>query len=128
MKKIITLSILFFSCLPTFAQKQTEKEIKGLLCHKWKLDYVMAGDQRLPKPPGIENTFLDIKTNGTLIAGELNNQKKGKWRYDHKTKTLTTETDKKILKHELKKITKTGLILKSSIEGIVLDIVMKKAD
>ena len=128
MKKISILSILFFICLATFAQKQSEKEVKSLLCHKWKLDYAKAGDERFNLPPGFGNTFLDIKSNGTVIAGDPNKQKKGNWRYDHKTKTLITETGDKSLKHEIIKITKTSLILKSTIETIQLDIVMKRVD
>ena len=128
MKKIVSISISLFICLASLAQKQSEKEVKSLLCHKWKIDYAKAGDERFPLPPGLGSTFLDIKSNGTVIAGDPNKQKQGKWRYDHKTKTLTTETGSNSLKHEIIKITKTSLVLKSTIETIQLDIVMKRVD
>jgi hypothetical protein len=122
------LPILLFISASAFAQKQTEKEIKTLLCHKWKASEVKAGDQILPIPSGADINFLNIKTDGTFTAGDPNKQKKGKWRYDHKTKTLTTEAEDKVVKHEIIKITKTELRLKTTIEGIVLDINMKRTD
>ena len=128
MTKISLLIILFFIGPSSFAQKQTEKEVKSLLCHKWKMDYAKAGDQRLPLPSDFGNALFDIKSNGTLIAGDSNKQKKGKWRYDHKTKTLITETGDNSFKHEVIKITKTELILKSTIEAIQIDVVMKRMD
>ena len=128
MKRLSIFPILLFISLAPFAQKQSEKEVKNLLCHKWKLDHAKAGDERFNLPPGFGNTFLDIKSNGTVISGDPNKQKKGKWRYDHKTKTLITETEGNSLKHQLIKITKTLLILKSTIETIQLEMVMKRID
>lgn len=128
MKKILVVFILLISGLATFSQKQTEKEVRSLLCHKWKLDHVAAGDQRLPTPPGIDNTFLELKSNGTVIAGDPGKQKKGKWSYNHKTKSLTTETGDKNIKHAIIRITKTQLVLQTVIEGIILNTVMKRND
>jgi len=126
MKKISLFLILGFICLATFAQKQPEKEVKGLLCHKWKIDYAKAGDERLPLPSNFENTFLDIKSNGIVIAGDPNKQKTGKWRYDHKTKTLITETNGNTLKQEIIKITATELVLKFDFDGIPINLIMKR--
>jgi hypothetical protein len=128
MMKFPLLAILLFISGSAFAQTQTEKEIKSLLTNKWKATQVKAGDQILPIQAALETAFLDIKPNGTLIAGESTKQKNGKWRYDHKTKTLTTEMEKNTLKHEVVRISKTELVLRSVIEGIILNLSMKRVN
>ena len=123
----ITALIIFnFS----YSQVQTEKEIRNLLCHKWKPDSIETREQKIPVPLGIEETFLDMKTDGILITGDLTTQQKGKWYYDHKTKTLTIEKESDdVLKYELVKITENELTLKFTIQDeMSMTIVMKRVD
>jgi len=124
---LITTLFIFNS---SYSQVQTEKEIKDLLCHKWKADSIETSGQRIPVPPGIEETFLDLKTDGALISGDLVTLQKGKWHYDHKRTTLTIEKESDdVLKYELIKITENELTLKFTIqEEMSITIVMKRVD
>jgi len=126
MAKISLLAILLFTGAASMAQKQSEKEVKILLCHKWKIDYAKVGDERFPLPPDFRNTFLDIKSNGTVVAGNIDKQKKGKWRYDHKAKSfiVTAETDP--WKFELIKVSQTELVMKMTEEGITMTMFLKR--
>ena len=126
MKEILIFSISLFVCLASFAQKQSEKEVKGLLCHKWKIDYAKAGDERFPLPANLGNTYLDIKSNGTVVAGDPNKQKRGKWTYDHKRKTFTSTTEKEPVIFELVKISRIELVMKQTIEGIPITMYLKR--
>ena len=123
---ISTLFIFNFS----YSQVQTEKEIKDLLCHKWKPDSIETSGQKIPVPDGLEETFLDLKTDGTLISGDLITEEKGKWHYDHKTKTLTIEKgNDDVLKYRLIKVKENELTLKFAIqEEMSMNIVLKRVD
>jgi len=126
MIRISLFIVLFFISAFSFAQKQSEKEVKSLLCGKWKIDYAKVGDERFPLLPDFRNTFLDIKTNGTVIAGDPSKQKKGKWRYDHKTKTFTATTEKEPWIFELVKISRIELVMKKTMEGIPMVMYLKR--
>src|SRR6185436_10210685 len=101
MTKFPLLAILLFIGASAFAQTQTEKEIKDLLCHKWKLTHMESGGQKIPVPTEFGDSFLDFKADGTVIEIDASEEQKAKWTYDHKTKTITTEDKEGTEKYEI---------------------------
>ena len=127
MIKFPLLTILLFVFGSAFAQTQTEKEVKDLICGKWQLTHMEMGGQKVPVPPEFAETYLEMKADGTLIEIDPSKEQKGKWSYDHKTKTLITNDEDGEKKHELIKISDTELIIKSDLDGMMVNLIMKKA-
>ena len=124
--KFPLLAILLFVFGSAFSQTQTEKEVKDLLMHKWKLTHFEMNGQKSPVPAEIGDSFLDIKADGVLIEIDPSKETKAKWSYDHKTKTFTTDDEDGVKKHELIKISDTELILKSDLEGMLINLILKR--
>ena len=66
MKKFPLLTIVLFLFTASFAQTQTEKEVKDLLAHKWKLTHMEQGGQKMEVPAEFGDSFLDFKADGTI--------------------------------------------------------------
>ena len=128
MNKFFLFGILLFVFASSSAQTQTEKEIRGLLCHKWTVTHFEIQGQKTPMPAEFSDNFLDIKPDGTIIEKDPTEEIKGKWSYDHKTMTFTTDDKDGIIKHEIIKISETELIFKSELEGTLVNLIMKRVD
>ena len=128
MTKIPLLTILLFIGASAFAQTQTEKEIKDLLCHKWKLAFVEMGDQKIPPPAEAGDSFLDFKADGSVLEIDKTGEEKAKWTYDHKTKTITTVDKDGTVKYEIIRISETELIVKATEEGMTFNLIMKRVN
>src|SRR6185503_2538073 len=120
MTKFPLLAILLFIGASAFAQTQTEKEIKELLPYKWKVTHMEQGGQKMEIPAGFGDTFLDIKSDGTIVMIDPEKEEKGKWTYDHKTKILTTTTGDDTQKLEIVKVSDAELVIKVSEEDITM--------
>ena len=128
MTKFPLLVILLFIGASSFAQTQTEKEIKDLLVHKWKLTHVEQGGQKVPLPAELGDSFLDFKADGTILMIDSDATEKGKWSYDHKTKTVTTESDGEVQKFEVMKISVTELYIKGTFEETKMGMYLKRVN
>ena len=128
MKKFPLLAIVLFLITASFAQTQTEKEVKDLLAHKWKLTHMEEGGQKIAIPTEFGDSFLDFNADGTITEIDSKGQEKGKWTYDHKTKTITSEVKKEVVKYEVIKITETELVIKATLEDMVMNLHMKRVN
>jgi len=126
MTKFPLLAILLFIGASTFAQTQTEKEIKDLLAHKWKLTHIEQAGQKMPVPPEMGDSFLDFKADGTILMIDSEKEEKGKWSYDHKTKTVTTKSEEEVQKFEVIKISETELLIKATMEEMTIGMYLKR--
>jgi hypothetical protein len=126
MTKFPLLAILLFVGASAFAQTQTEKEIKELLVHKWKLTEIEQDGLKVPVPAGVGDSFLDFKSDGTVLMIDSQETEKSKWSYDHKTKTVTTKSDEDEQKFEIIKISATELIIKGTMEEMTMTMYLKK--
>jgi Lipocalin-like domain len=124
--KFPLLAILLFVFGSAFSQTQTEKQVKDLLVHKWKLTHMEEGGQKIAVPAEFGDSFLDFNADGTITEIDSKSQEKGKWSYDHKTKTITSEVKKEVVKYEVIKITDTELVIKATIEDMVMNLYMKR--
>ena len=123
MTKLALLTILFFVGASVFGQTQSEKEIKGLLAHKWKFTHVEQGGQKIPAPAEAEDWFIDIKADGTFNMLDAEGLKKGKWSYEHNTKAFTFSNQVDPLdpwKFELVKVSETELVIKAKEDGVIM--------
>ena len=99
-----------------------------MLCHKWKLITMQAGEeQKNALPPG-GNLYMLFKNDGTFIDISDGKEQPGKWIYDHKTMTLKTGDMKATEPHTIVKITTTDLIIKSDSEGSTVTMTLKRVD
>ena len=131
MTKFLLLTILLFTGISSFAQTQTEKEVLELLSHKWKVTDVELNGEKQPAHSEFGDVFLELKADGSFIANDPGKkEQKGKWSYDHKGKTLIIigEEKQKKKKHELIKISDSDLIIKMGEDGIILTLILKRAD
>ena len=127
MTKFPLLAILLFIGAFVFGQTQTEKEVKDLLAHKWKLTHVEIGGQKIEVPAGVGDSFLDFKADGTILKIDSEEEQKGKWTYDHKTKIIITEDEDGVEKYEIVKITATEFSFKVTDEGQTMTMTLKRA-
>ena len=88
MKKIPLLAFVLFLFTASFAQTQTEKEVKDLLAHKWKLTHMEQYGKKSEIPDAFEESFLDFKADGAILMIDPEKEEKGKWTYDQKKKPL----------------------------------------
>ena len=129
MKKLPLLVILLFVGAFAFGQTQSEKEVKDLLTHKWKVTHMEMNGQKTPIPEELGEIFLEMKADGTFIGTEPGGkEEKGKWSYDHKTKTITTVDEEGEKKHELIKVSDTELTIKSDLDGMLISLIMKRVN
>ena len=128
MTRFPVLAILLFIGASAFAQTQTEKEIKDLLAHKWKLTHIEQGGQKIPVPAEIGDSFLDFKADGTVLMIDSDKEEKGKWSYDHKTKTITTKSEEEEQKFEVIKISATELYFKMTVEEMTMGMYLKRVN
>ena len=127
MTKFPLLVILLFISASAFAQTQTEKEIKDLLVHKWKLTHMERDGKKAEIPAEFGESFLDFKADGTILMIDSEQTEKGKWKYDHNIKTITTESEEEVQKFEIIKISATELVVKGSFEEMTMTMYLKKA-
>ena len=127
MTKFPLLAILLFIGVSAFSQTQTEKEIKDLLVTKWKLTHMEQGGQKMELPAEFGESFLDFKADGTVFMIDSEKSEKGKWTYDHKTKTVSTESEDEKQKFEIIKISPTELVIKGTFEETTMTMYLKKA-
>ena len=128
MTKFTLLAILLFIGSSVFAQTQTEKEVKDLLAHKWKLTHVEIGGQKIEVPVGAGDSFLDFKADGTLLKIDSEDEQKGKWTYDHKTKTITSKDEDGEENYEIVKISDIEFSFKVTDEGQTMIMTLKRAN
>ncbi len=126
MTKFPLFIILLFIGASALAQTQTEKEVKDLLVYKWKLTHMEQGGQKIAVPAEFGESFLDFKADGTILMIDSEKQEKGKWTYDHKTKTVTTESEGEVQKFEIVKLTETELVMKGTVEEMTLGMYLKR--
>ena len=120
MTKFPLLAILLFIGASAFAQTHTEKEVKDLLAHKWKASHTEEGGKKMPVPPGARDWFLHLNADGTFNMVDAEGEKKGRWSYDHKTKTLTVSSEidpSDPWKFDVIKINETELAMRLAEEG-----------
>ena len=127
MTKFPLLVVLLFVGASAFAQTQTEKEIKDLLAHKWKLTHMERDGKKGEIPAEFGESFLDFKADGTVLMIDSEATEKGKWKYDHKTKTVTTESEEEVQKFELIKLSATELVIKGTFEEMTMTMHLKRA-
>ena len=131
MKRFSLLTIVLFLCAASFAQTQSEKEIRGMLAHKWKPTHLEEDGQKMPAPAEANDWFYDMKADGTYILLDSEGLKKGKWSYDHKTKKIIASNEIDPLdpwKFEVTKVSETELVLKVTEEGMTMKMYMKRVN
>jgi len=129
---IFILVLPFVSSSTAFSQTKTppktEQEIKTLLCHKWKLTAMEAKGQKVELPPDMGNSFVSFKNDGTLVETDEGKDYQGRWTYDHRTMTLTTNDKDGIENQKIVKISEVELIIKSKWQEITMNLIMKRVD
>ena len=131
MNRFRLLAIFLFVSASTFAQTQSEKEIKDLLAHKWKPMLLEEGGQKMPVPADSDDWFLDIKADGTFILLDKEGRKTGKWSYDHKTKNFTASNEidpSDPWKFEVIKVSETELVLQATEDEMTIKMYMKRVN
>ena len=129
MKRFSLLTIMLFLCAASFTQTQSEKEIKGMLAHKWKPMHMETDGQKVPAPAEANDWFFDMKADGTFIMLDSDGLKKGKWSYDHKTKNFIASNEVDRLdpwKFEVVKVSETELVLNMTEGGMMMKMYMKR--
>ena len=118
--KFSLLANFLFIVGSVFGQTHSEQEIKNLLAHKWKASHTEEGGQKMPVPPGARDWFLHLKADGTFNMVDAEGEKKGRWSYDHRTKTLTVSNEidpSDPWKFDVIKINETELAMRLAEEG-----------
>ena len=131
MTKFPLLAILLFIVESASAQTLSEKEIKGLLSHKWKASHTEEGGQKMPVPHGARDWFLHLKADGTFNMVDAEGEKKGRWSYDHRTKTLTVSNEidpSDPWKFDVIKISETELAMRLAEEGETMIAYLKRVN
>ena len=128
MTKFPLLAVMLLITASAFAQTQTEKEIKELLCHKWKLTHMEQDGKKMEVPAAFGESFLDFKADGTILMIDAEKEEKNKWSYDHKTKTITTQSEAEVQKFEIIRISATELVLNGILEDMKMGMYMKRVN
>jgi hypothetical protein len=128
MTKFPLLAVMLLITASAFAQTQTEKEIKELLCHKWKLTHMEQDGKKMEVPAAFGESFLDFRADGTILMIDAEKEEKNKWSYDHKTKTITTQSEAEVQKFEIIKISATELVLNGILEDMKMGMYMKRVN
>jgi lipocalin-like protein len=128
MKRILFSSFLLLGFHLMLSAQQTEKEVLNLLCHKWKVTHIEHGGQKIEMPAELGEAFLIFKADSTITEIDPSETYKGKWTYDHKGKTITTDDKDGIQKHKLIKLTTTELIITMKVDDETSNMILKRVD
>ena len=79
-------------------------------------------------PPEMGVSYILLKSDGTLIETDEGKDYRGKWTYDHKNMTLTTDDKDGIEKHKIIKITETEFVFRSKVKDLEISMIMKRVD
>ncbi len=112
---------------PKLPQK-TEREVKMMLCHRWKLTHMEASGKRMKLPPEMGEATVTFNSDGTLIEADEGQRFAGKWAYIHKSMSLITDDRDGKQKQTILKITPAQLILKADYQGMAMNMIMSRID
>lgn len=87
-----------------------------------------AKGQKVELPPDMGNSFVSFKNDGTLVETDEGKDYQGRWTYDHRTMTLTTNDKDGIENQKIVKISEVELIIKSKWQEITMNLIMKRVD
>ena len=128
--RVTSISFLLISLISISVSAQTEKtekEMKALLCHKWKVTAVQMDSVRVPAEKFKDKPmYLIFKADGTFIDSTMDfkEDRNSKWVYDHATKTVKADGD--IM--NIEKLTETELVISGKSEESVMKLYLKRAD
>jgi hypothetical protein len=110
------------------AQNESEQDIKPLLCQKWKPTKGEAQGKTFPLTSLRMKFFMIFKADDRFKKADGDGEfGGGKWRYNHKTTTLSIDDveDGKLI-YKIVKITKEELIMTTKMEGETIKIFMSR--
>ena len=117
MKMILLIIIITFGLHSiSSAQKHTEKEIKELLCHKWKVASFQPLGGEIKKASGY-SVFMTFGSDGSLLKVDPKDTISGKWSYDHKVKLIYLKEKNRTLEHKIITISADELIIDAKLDG-----------
>ena len=128
MKRTFILILAVICSSTAIAQIPTVEEIKTLLSHKWKFSEWSMGEQKLPPSQKMFNSFLDLKSDGTLVRTEDGQEVHGKWSFENRYLVFKIDGKKKSEKNKLVNITDTELIFRTTEDGIFMTLVYKRVE
>jgi len=127
MKKIFLICMISLGCYSIAHTQQTEQEVRKLLMHKWKITGMDLDGRTIPMPEEMTE-FFTFKANNIFIDNSDGKDSKGKWTYNHKTKTITTTEDGDIQLHKIVKLTGTDLVVTAKTDEGMSNLLLKRTD
>ena len=127
--KIILLIIVSMFGFNSFSigQKQTEKEIKALLCCKWKVSSFQPLGGEIKKASGY-NIFMTFSSDGSLLKVDPRDTISGKWSYEHRSKLIYLKEKNRTLEHKIITITADELVIDAILDGKEGYMTLKKVE
>ncbi|CAM1333478.1 hypothetical protein [Tenacibaculum aestuariivivum] len=124
MKKVFPLILLLFS-IHAVSFSQQSSEVNFLTSGKWLLESVQIGEEAQNYPEN--NSWMIFYTDGKYQVMMSNQEKKGDWKFEEKTKVLKLEGDENLangLKIEL--LSDKELLFSGSEGNIVYTMKLRK--
>jgi hypothetical protein len=83
---------LHFLILGALFTSPSKQEMIDMFCKKWKYTGMESGDGRLklPLPLEFQDSYITLKSDGTLTRTDRGEEQSGIWTYDYGSLTLTT--------------------------------------
>ena len=120
--------VSFASFGQTPATKQSTQDVKRALCHMWELTHMEAQGKRFTLPSGTGASFMTLKPDGTFIEMSEGQNSPGTWSYAPQSNTITTVDKTGKESHKVLKISASQLVLKNRYEGMLMNMIFKRAD
>jgi hypothetical protein len=90
MKRVFLVILSAFSFwLTSYTQAQKEKEVKSLLCQKWRLSRIEYFSKKTKNISMV--VICAFGPDGSMTKIDEADTVKGKWSYNHRQKLVTTE-------------------------------------
>jgi hypothetical protein len=64
------------------------ESLENMLCKKWEVDYVLMGNTKVGRGPGVGQMEYEFFKNGTYIWKQDSDQLKGSWEYNKQEKLI----------------------------------------
>ena len=115
---VFLLSLVVTSGHAQSGLPKTEQAARVMLCTKWKIVSLEAQGKKMVVQPGMGETYMVLKPDGTFTEIEDNISYKGKWTYNHISKVLFTDDKDGKQNNRVIKLTPDKLVIYSPYQGM----------
>lgn len=132
MNKFILPLFFIFASVSTGAQNLSklpdEAQVLSLLCHQWNLTYIEGKGKKFNVPGNTPQLHLEFNKDGSLNESAGKKSFKGKWSYNHSTRTITTDDQDGKEAYTLVNISDAELVIRNKIKGIEVNLGLQRVN